>query len=136
MMREFIAKREKALADKGTNTTITHIMLTSEEKKIIDSRLAFTNDSTFPYEFIVNDEDAAQGTGNPRAYRDLADHVMVSSLISTKMQLHTESVVFNGCSNFHKIMLDQSLHNCGVQNYFETYKDNDKPEYRLSCAWG
>lgn len=139
-MREFIAKREKALAEqqnkRSNNVTLTHIMLTSEHKDIINARLDYTNDPSFPYNFIVNEEDTGQGTGEPKAFQDSADDIMISSLISIKMQLHTESIIYNDCSNFHKIMIELSLHDCGVQNYHEKYKQNDNPKYRMKCAWG
>ena len=133
VMRDFITKREKDLASQGRNTTITHIMLSSESKQIINARLDYVNNSTFPYDFIVNEEDAGQGTGNPRQYHGAADRVMISSLISLQMQLSTESIVLNDCSNFHKLMLEQLRYECGYQNYFETYRQNVNPKYRMKC---
>lgn len=110
-------------------------MLTSEDKKTIQSRLNYTKNETFPFDFVVNDEDAGQGTGFPGSFGENADHIMISSLISLKMQLYTESVVVNSCSNFHKLLADLVVNECGNLNYIESYSDNEKPEFRLNCGW-
>lgn len=135
LLRGFIDKRHNSLSEQGVNTTIDTIMLSSEDKEIIDSRLNYTKNETFPFEFIINDEDAAQGHGWAAGYGDAADHIMISTLISMKMQLHTESVVVNSCSNSHKMIGDLVINECGNVNHYETYKDNENPEFRLSCAW-
>lgn len=123
---------------KGEDKTYKKIMLTSEDKKMIEARLAFSSkNDTFPFDFIINEDDAGQGTGLPGAFKaDTADHIMISSLVSMKMQLQTDIMAVNSCSNFHKLLIDLAMHGCGAHSYFEEYKSNPNPKFQLKCLWG
>ncbi len=137
MIKDFLVKRTNALHEQGDNsTTIDKIILTSEEKKVVEGRLLYPKSETFPYEFIINNEDIGQGTGDPKHFKGAADEIMLSSLISIRMQLRSESLLLNHCSNFHKLIMDFAVHNCGVQKYMETLVENDNPDYHLKCQWG
>ena len=55
---------------------------------------------SFPFDFLVNERDAGQGTGDPKKFSSgefTPDDVMISSLISLQMQLYSESLVINSC---------------------------------------
>ena len=136
MVKEFVAKRKKALNEEGKNTTLENIVLTSEDKQIVQARLNFPKNETFPFDFIVNENDAGQGSGFPKDFKPgSADNVMFSSLVSLQMQMRAESIVLNQCSNFHRLMTDLVINGCGSQNYLEEYKENDNPKYRMTCKW-
>ena len=134
MAKEFVSKRERILRDEGKNASIGHIILTSEDKKIIQARTNFTKSKSFPFDFIINDRDAGQGSGFPKNFEvGSADNIMFSSLMSLQMQMRSESILVNGCSNFHKLIIDLVIHGCGSHNYLEEYQNNDNPKFRMRC---
>ena len=120
-----------------------HIILTSESKEILQARHRYNADENFPFTLIANDNDVAQGTGNPMYYEQMAsrnitaDDIMLSTMSSISMQLMATWTVGNCCSNFHKLMLDFLSRGCGAaqKNYFECLQDNENPEFRLCCQW-
>lgn len=141
LIKEFSAKRSRQYSTEVDGKPLIHdtVILTSESKQVLQSRLAYSpKNESFPFEFIVNENDVAQGTGNPasRKYHMVgADHVMMSSLIAIKMQLYSESFIFNTCSSFHSLMGHFVDSGCGMANYFESLKQNDNPKFRLLCGW-
>lgn len=135
-LKDWVNTRTKTLREQGDDTVIDKIVLTSEDNAVMKARLSFPRNESFPFDFITNDNDITQSTGNPKFYHSRADDIMLNSFVALKMQLNTESLSVNSCSNFHKIMLDQAIHDCGVQNYCEQYQDNVNPKYRLKCKWG
>lgn len=138
MIVDWISTRTQTLQSQNDTSILDKIILTSEDKNIMSARLAYEpKNETFPYEFIVNDEDIGQGTGLPRAFKKgTGDEIMLASLISMKMQLYSESLLLNHCSNFHKLIMDLALHNCGKVKYMEVLKTHDNPDYRIKCKWG
>ena len=136
LIRDFIDMRVSMRKEEGKETSIDKIIFTSEDPDLIKARLAYVKNESFPFNFIINDDDAGQqGGGNSKYFRlNDPDHIMLSTLISIKMQLHTKSIVMNACSNFHKLIIDLTLHDCGAHNYMEIYSQNRNPEYRLKCS--
>ena len=151
LVREFAEKRKKQYninndtirGENSTNDNFVHdtVILTSESKDILQSRLAYIpKNESFPFEFIVNEEDVGQGSGNPNSFASsqngfTPDDVMISSLVSMKMQIHSESMILNSCSNFH-ILIGTLVHvGCSRTNYSETLLQNDNPEFRMKCLW-
>jgi len=120
-----------------------HIVLTSESLPILQARFNYTSNASFPFKFVANDADVAQGTGAPGAFRAMskinitADDIMLSTIMALKMQLLTESTVGNCCSNFHKMMVEFLGNGCGAarRNNFECLQENENPEFRLCCMW-
>ena len=70
------------------------LILTTEDKKIFEQRSAYSSKS-FPFVFVVNDQDSMQGTGSIRDFGRKADAVMKSSLVALQMQLHAGHVFGN-----------------------------------------
>ena len=134
-VKEWVEMRTKALREQGDNTVIDKIVLNTEDRTYMEARLDYPRNETFPFDFIVNDKDVMQGTGNSITFNDQADQIMLNSFVAMKMQLFTESLSVNSCSNFHKMILDQSIHDCGVQNYVEIYHENNNPKYHMKCKW-
>ncbi len=136
VVREFGIKRSKArhnttaAAEDETETEralevdeellYDTVILTTESKEILESRLRYVpSNESFPYEFVVNEEDVGQGSGNPNAFTRTfgenkfdADDVMISSMVSLKMQLHADSLLLNSCSNFH-VLIDAVINENG-----------------------
>jgi hypothetical protein len=143
LIREFAKKRSLTrTGDNTTNTTLYDtVVLTSESKEMMVGRFAYTEKNGFPFRFVVNDEDVAQGSGQPGKFYEnegavTPDRVMLSSLTAVKMQMLSESTVLNGCSSFHKIMASLLKMGCGrsKNNYMEFLGKNDNPEFRMRCT--
>ena len=111
--------------------------------EILEARHRYNADESFPFTLIANDNDVAQGTGNPTEYKKMAsrnittDDIMLSTMSSLSMQLMATWTVGNCCSNFHKLMLEFLSRGCGAakRNHFECLQDNENPEFRLCCQW-
>ena len=119
-----------------------HIILTSESMEILQARHRYNADESFPFTLIANNNDVAQGTGNPIEYKKMArnvtaDDIMLSTMSSLSMQLMATWTVGNCCSNFHKLIMEFLSRGCGAaqKNYFECLQDNENPEFRLCCQW-
>ena len=132
-------KRQKASDPFSQKYEYDKIVVTSETKEIITSRLRYMpKNNSFPFDFLVNERDAGQGTGDPKRRpwrRAGADNIMISSLISLQMQLYPESLVINSCSNWHKVMASLFRNGCGLARdfYVESLQTNDNPEFRVRC---
>jgi hypothetical protein len=112
------------------------ILLSSDSKNITQQRFNYTNNKSFPFKIIANDEDIGQGHGIPPFYRNDADQIMISTMAALKMQLLPETLIYNGCSNFHKLIVNL-YSGCGrdVFGYFESLQDNTNKEFRVRCSW-
>lgn len=138
-----LATRRQSTNSTNGDKRYRSIVLTSETLSILQARHEYEEKEDFPFRFIANDEDVAQGTGDPSKYQEMgainvtADDVMLSTMTSLKMQLMTESTVGNCCSNFHKVMLEFLQNGCGAakRNHFECLQDNENPEFRVCCEW-
>merc|ERR1712176_523975 len=118
------------------------IILTSESSKILRSRFQFQRNNTFPFKFIVNENDVTQGTGRPNHFQKISsnitsDEVMLSTVMALKMQLLGQSTILNCCSSFHKVILSFLRRGCGAvqMNHFECLQDNENPLFRLCCHY-
>lgn len=147
VLQEFSIKRSKAIhnAEGDESDELIHntVILTTESKDILNSRLRYSpKNESFPYEWIVNEEDVGQGSGNPNTFTQTngensfdADDVMISSMVSLQMQLYSDALIVNTCSNFHALIQTLVGAGCGRVSYVESMKDNDNPDFRLKCAW-
>lgn len=93
LVKVLSANRTAARADTTENARYDTIVLTSEDKTMLEARFNYTSRPDFPFRFVVNVEDVAQGHGSAGAYGERADDIMISSLTSAKLQLLSESVV-------------------------------------------
>lgn len=146
MLNEFSIKRTLArksinVTDAQTNGTITNvtslydtIVLTSECKHMLDARFNFTH--KVPFRFVVNEEDVAQGKGQAFIVKKIADEVMLASFVSFKLQMMSESAIVNGCSNFHRLILESRKIGCSKPKHYytETLNQNDNPKFRMKCG--
>ena len=141
--RNLSLKKKTTKSRHMAEENIRNIVLTSESKEMLQARHRYNADENFPLTLIANDEDVAQGTGNPKEYNKMnsrnitADDIMLSTMTSLNMQLMAAHTVGNCCSNFHKLMLEFLSRGCGAapRNIFECLQDNENPEYRLCCQW-
>ena len=134
-------KRQKASDPFSQKYEYDKIVVTSETKEMIMSRLRYMpKNSSFPFDFLVNERDAGQGTGDPKTRIWLttgADNIMISSLISLQLQLYPESLAYNSCSNWHKVIASLFRNGCGLARdfYLESLQNNDNKEFRVGCNW-
>ena len=134
-------KRQKASDPFSQKYEYDKIVVTSETKELIMSRLRYMpKNSSFPFDFLVNERDAGQGTGDPKTRIWLttgADNIMISSLISLQLQLYPESLAYNSCSNWHKVIASLFRNGCGLARdfYLESLQNNDNKEFRVGCNW-
>lgn len=135
LIKEFAVKRSKQI-NNGTEILQDKVLLTSESSQVLKARFDYPKNDTFPFDFIVNEKDVGQGSGNPRSFNKAnfkADDVMMSSLVTLKMQLFPDSLVVNYCSNFHNLIGAFVSMGCGYTNYIEGLSQNDNPELRVGC---
>ncbi len=113
------------------------ILMTSEDPNILPLRLSFVQNESFPMEIVVNTKDVQQGHGRPKWYEDNADAIMISSLAAWKMQLQSNVLVGNCCSNFHLLLFEMMRAGCGADpNYYtelECLNEVDDPRFRICC---
>jgi len=119
-----------------SNNMYNTIVLSSESKSVTNARFNYTQNSTSPYTFIVNDEDIGQGNGRPRQHKSLgmSDQVMISTLSAFKMQMMPETLIVNMCSNSHK-MMHMFYFGCGRKEdgYIEDMNNNDNEMFAYTC---
>ncbi len=133
----------EAMAAKRANATSNiydTIVLTSDSREMMEARFNYTKNETFPFRFVVNDEDVLQGHGNPMKYNTkffTADQVMISTMVAMKMQLLSDTLLPNSCSHFHQVMVGFYSSGCGMvrEPYHEILKQNDNPSFRMKCIW-
>jgi hypothetical protein len=113
------------------------IILTTEDESIVNSRQAYELNESFPFRFIVNTYDTFQGSGHPANYKEQADDVMLSSIVSLKLQLRTKYVVGNCCSNFHLMLFDLVHSGCGALPDVkpQCLQEHPDPEFSICCEW-
>lgn len=116
---------------------LASLVLTTEDTRIMSAREEYEGSESFPFRFIVNTNDTLQGNGNPGHFGNQADHVMLSSLVSLKLQLRTKFVVGNCCSNFHLVLFDFLHEGCGTVARVKPMclQEHQDPEYFLCCKW-
>mmetsp|Transcript_5138 Transcript_5138/g.8437 ORF Transcript_5138/g.8437 Transcript_5138/m.8437 type:complete len:742 (+) Transcript_5138:42-2267(+) len=123
--------------DDDGNKTKGELFLTTEDKTILEARKAYARNDSFPYRFIVNQKDVLQGSGKPKSYKDRADAIMLSSIVSMKLQLQSKFVVGNCCSNFHLMIFDMVREGCGAVRDSQAMclQEHPDPEFHICCGW-
>lgn len=117
------------------------IVLTSESLPILRGRFDYPRNDNFPFDFVVNSQDVAQGTGYPIEFKAMkllnvtADDIMFSAVSALRMQLLAASTVGNCCSGFHNMMRAFLSRGCGAarSSKFECLQENENPDFRLCC---
>jgi hypothetical protein len=113
------------------------IFLTTEDKNILEARKEYESNESFPFRFIVNEKDVLQGSGKPKSYKDRADSIMLSSIVSMKLQLQSKFAVGNCCSNFHLMIFDLVREGCGAVKDSQAMclQEHPDPEFHICCGW-
>jgi hypothetical protein len=110
------------------------LIMTTEDKGVFQmSKLFKKAVRKFPLDFIVNEEDSFQGSGNAQSFGQQADDIIISSLIAMQMQFHAGHVYGNCCSNFHVMMFDFLSEGCGLTVEHTCLQETKK--YNVCCAW-
>jgi hypothetical protein len=109
------------------------LIMTTEDEKLFQQRLSFNPQSQFPLDFVVNEQDSFQGTGNVQVFGENADDIMISSLIALQMQFHAGHVYGNCCSNFHLLLFDFLREGCGLTT--QTTCLQETKDYNVCCQW-
>jgi hypothetical protein len=113
------------------------IILTSEDRNILDASRQYQDNLSFPFRFIVNENDILQGSGNPKHFRDRSDDIMLSSIVAIKLQFYSKFSIGNCCSNFHLVLFDLLREGCGAvtDNEVMCLQEYPDPRYQLCCGW-
>lgn len=137
------------------------LIMTTEDPGIFNQSLAYQRNTSFPFEFVVNDQDNMQGSGFPREFKDDGENTIISSLLALQMHLSAGRVYLNCCSNFHGVLSQLLWGQCGAVRHglsfaFDnndgasssssavegtpsvTYCLNDERiprQYRICCQW-
>lgn len=109
------------------------IIMTTEDPTLMSKRHLYNKSSGFPLDFVVNEHDPLQGSGNTRVFKASADKILTSSMAAMTMQFHASIVVGNCCSNFHIMMFDFLREGCGLTKTFKCLQETKK--YNLCCEW-
>jgi hypothetical protein len=109
------------------------LIMTTEDESLFKQRLLFNEASQFPLDFVVNEQDSLQGSGNAKVFGENADNIMISSLIALQMQFHAGHVYGNCCSNFHLMLFDFLREGCGLTT--QTTCLQETKDYNVCCQW-
>jgi hypothetical protein len=93
------------------------LIMTTEDGGIFNQSLPYQRNQSFPFAFLVNDQDNMQGSGYPRAFRDDGESTIVSSLTALQMHLSAGRVYLNCCSNFHAVLGLLLEGQCGARRH-------------------
>lgn len=121
-----------------TSTTTANkrgaLVMTTEDPALFAQRLQYSKSSSnFPLEFVVNNLDPLQGTGNTKKYRQAADDILISSMLAIQMQFHARHVYGNCCSNFHLLLFDFLREGCGMTTQTTCLQETEN--YNVCCQW-
>jgi hypothetical protein len=109
------------------------LIMTTEDESLFKQRLLFNEASQFPLDFVVNEQDSLQGSGNANIFGENADNIMISSLTALQMQFNAGHVYGNCCSNFHLMLFDFLREGCGLTT--QTTCLQETKDYNVCCQW-
>lgn len=102
-------------------STRPRLILTTEDPSIFNKSLPFQQNASFPFEFLVNDEDNMQGSGFPKDFRDQGENTIVSTMTALQLHLTPSQVYLNCCSNFHAVIRNLISAQCGAVRHGNAY---------------
>jgi hypothetical protein len=129
------------------------LILTTEDPEVFEQSLAYQTNASFPFHFLVNNQDNMQGSGYPREIQHNAENTMVSTLIAIQLQLSASKVYLNCCSNSHVVINYMIKGQCGAHRHGNAnlYRHRDRTNlpavaecldtfdastgYRICCGW-
>lgn len=103
--------------DVSSNAIRPRLIMTTEDPAIFNESLAFQQNTSFPYRFLVNDQDNMQGSGFPKDFRDQGEDTIVSTMTALQLHLSAGQVYLNCCSNFHAVIRNLITAQCGAQRH-------------------
>ena len=101
----------------STNNTRPKLIMTTEDPQVFNNSLAYQRNASFPFEFLVNENDNMQGFGYPRHFRGEGESTIVSSLTALKFHFNAGRVYLNCCSNFHAVLNRLLQGQCGARRH-------------------
>jgi hypothetical protein len=103
------------------------LIMTTEDPSIFNASLAYQRNESFPFQFLVNNNDNMQGSGYPSHFSSgEGEKTIVSSLTALQFHFNAGRVYLNCCSNFH-LVLKHLLHaQCGARRHGHDFVFNDK----------
>lgn len=111
---------------KGPSDTIRpRLIMTTEDPSIFNESLPFQQNTSFPYQFLVNDQDNMQGSGFPRDFKDQGEDTVVSTMTALQLHLSAGQVYLNCCSNFHAVISNLITAQCGAQRHGNKFPYNN-----------
>lgn len=94
------------------------LIMTTEDPQIFNESLVYQRNSSFPFQFLVNDDDNMQGSGAPRQFSSgEAEKTIVSSLTALQVHFNAGRVYLNCCSNFHLVLKYLFQSQCGATRH-------------------
>eukprot|EP00531_Pseudo-nitzschia_arenysensis_P014992 CAMPEP_0116135838 /NCGR_PEP_ID=MMETSP0329-20121206/11406_1 /TAXON_ID=697910 /ORGANISM="Pseudo-nitzschia arenysensis, Strain B593" /LENGTH=677 /DNA_ID=CAMNT_0003630669 /DNA_START=75 /DNA_END=2108 /DNA_ORIENTATION=+ len=105
------------LLQNSLTNTRPKLIMTTEDPNIFNSSLAYQRNSSFQFEFLVNNNDNMQGSGHWKSMKDEGEETIVSSLIAIKFHFYASRVYVNCCSNWHMVITRFLLSQCGGQRH-------------------
>lgn len=131
------------------SSPLSNVVVTTESKQVLIEQSKYaseialdTDESTSsPIHFITNPFDVTQDTGYVDDLSEesspTANQIMLSSISSLQLQLHTQFTIGNCCSNFHLLLKDLIGVGCGshLLHTFQCLQDHSNPAFRICCSW-
>ncbi|KAL3915957.1 MAG: hypothetical protein SGILL_005400, partial [Bacillariaceae sp.] len=106
-------------------STRPRLIMTTEDPNIFNESLPFQHNTSFPFHFLVNDQDNMQGSGFPKDFRDQGENTIVSSMTALQLHLSAGRVYLNCCSNFHFVIHNLLTAQCGAVRHGNIFVNND-----------
>jgi hypothetical protein len=100
------------------------LIMTTEDPNVFNESLSFQQNASFPFQFLVNDQDNMQGSGFPRDFRNQGENTIVSSMTALQLHLSAGRVYLNCCSNFHAVIGTLLGAQCGAVRHGSTFVNN------------
>ncbi|KAG7363128.1 hypothetical protein IV203_026488 [Nitzschia inconspicua] len=97
------------------------LIMTTEDPAIFNESLPYKLNASFPFEFLVNDQDNMQGSGFPKDFRDQGENTIVSTMTALLLHLSAGRVYLNCCSNFHSVIRNLITAQCGAQRHGNSF---------------
>jgi hypothetical protein len=115
------------LEQKSSSFQRPKLIMTTEDPSIFNASLAYQRNESFPFQFLVNNNDNMQGSGYPSHFSSSeGEKTIVSSLTALQFHFNAGRVYLNCCSNFH-LVLKHLLHaQCGARRHGHDFVFNDK----------
>lgn len=128
---------QEFVTDAQRTHKVKNVVLSSEDNSVL--RYIVERNTTPGINYYYNKDDASPASGSAFEWNKNkidSDSVMLSSLVVLKLQLHSNVVYGNCCSNFHHVLLDLYKHGCSRSDgEFHCMQNHKEARYRTCCMW-